>query len=45
MFQVDSGVSGGWRTAEAINSAMLRVYNYMFMAINVFGFGRAMFWW
>jgi FtsH-binding integral membrane protein len=26
-----------WRTAEAINSAMLRVYNYMLMAIAVSG--------
>lgn len=35
MLQVDSGLTGNWRTAEAINSAMLRVYNYMFMAIAV----------
>lgn len=35
MFQTDSGLTYGWRTAEAVNSAMLRVYNYMLMAIAV----------
>lgn len=33
MFDIDAGPS--WRTADAINSAMLRVYNYMVLAILV----------
>jgi len=37
MLTNDIDTSPVWRTAEAVNSAMLRVYNYMLMAIAVSG--------
>ena len=37
MLNTDLDTGPVWRTAEAINSAMLRVYNYMLMAIAVSG--------
>lgn len=37
MFDMDLDAGRSWRTAEAINSAMLRVYNYMLMAIAISG--------
>lgn len=37
MFNTDIDTAPAWRTAEAINSAMLRVYNYMIMAVAVSG--------
>ena len=33
MFDMDLDAGRQWRTAEAINSAMLRVYNYMMLAV------------
>lgn len=33
MFNTDLDTGPAWRTAEAINSAMLRVYNYMLLAV------------
>lgn len=33
MFNTDLDTSPAWRTPEAINSAMLRVYNYMLLAV------------
>ena len=33
MFDLEMDSARSWRTAEAINSAMLRVYNYMLLAI------------
>ena len=33
MFNMDIDGGRPWRTAEAINSAMLRVYNYMILAV------------
>ena len=33
MFDMDLDAGRSWRTAEAINSAMLRVYNYMMLAV------------
>ena len=35
MFDIDAGQS--WRTVDAINSAMIRVYNYMLLAVAVSG--------
>jgi FtsH-binding integral membrane protein len=37
MFNTDIDTGPTWRTAEAINAAMLRVYNYMLMAVAVSG--------
>ena len=33
MFNMDLDAGRTWRTAEAINAAMLRVYNYMILAV------------
>lgn len=37
MMNADMDLSPTWRTAEAVNSAMLRVYNYMLVAVMVSG--------
>lgn len=37
MFNTEINTEQTWRTADAINSAMLRVYNYMLMAVLVSG--------
>ena len=42
MFNITSGIDYGWRNADAINSAMLRVYNYMLMAVATSGIVSAL---
>lgn len=37
MFNTEVDTAPQWRTADAVNSAMLRVYNYMLMAVAVSG--------
>ena len=42
MFNLEMDSARNWRTAEAINSAMLRVYNYMTLAIITSGIVSAL---
>ena len=42
MFDMEMDSARNWRTAEAINSAMLRVYNYMTLAIITSGIVSAL---
>lgn len=42
MFNITSGVDYGWRNADAVNSAMLRVYNYMLLAVATSGIVSAL---
>ena len=37
MFNTEVDTTPSWRTADAVNSAMLRVYNYMLLAVAVSG--------